>query len=416
MGANNIAQGQNSESRLARRRFLGGLTALAAAGLRQGAIPVLSAAPIPSPSRRRVAVIGHTGKGNYGHGLDKVWLEIPETEIVAVADADERGLAAAVKRLGGPKGYPDYRRMLDEVKPELVSVAPRWLDQHRDMVVAAAERGVRGIYLEKPMCRTLAEADEMIAACEKHGVKAAVAHQTRYSPKLRVVDELIRSGEIGQVLEFRARGKEDLRAGGEDLWVLGTHVLDLIHHFGGEPAWCFGSVLAEGRPIRRGDVHPGAEGIGPLAGDEVHAVYRLAGGATGFFDSVHGGRGSPTRFGLKIFGSEGVIEMGTGYLPAASLLADSSWSPGRTGSQWVAVSSAGAAEPEPLKDGGLPAGNVLAVRDLIAAIEADRQPVSSIYEARTAVEMIVAVFESQRTGRPVSVPLENRQNPLAMLE
>src|SRR5574340_12917 len=126
-----------------------------------------------APHRYRVAVIGHTGRGDYGHGLDTIWLEVPNAQVVAVADADERGLAAAVKRLGQPKGYVDYRRMLDEAKPELVSICPRWLDQHCAMVVAAAERGVRGIYLEKPMCRTLAEADAMVAACEKN--KTALA-------------------------------------------------------------------------------------------------------------------------------------------------------------------------------------------------------------------------------------------------
>ena len=60
-------------------------------------------------------------------------------------------------------------------------------------------------------------------------------------------------------------------------------------------------------------------------------------------------------------------------------------------------------------------GNLLAVKDLIAAVEEDRQPVSSIYEARTATEMIVAVFEAQRVGQPVTFPLANRENPLTML-
>jgi predicted dehydrogenase len=362
-----------------------------------------------------VAVIGHTGRGNYGHGLDTVWLDVPRAEIVAVADADPKGLAAAVKRLGAATGYADYRRMLDDVKPDLVSVAPRWLDQHRDMVVAAAEGGARGIYFEKPMCRTLAEADEMIAACEKNGVKAAVSHQTRYSPKLPVVREMIQSGRLGRILEIRARGKEDRRGGGEDLWVLGTHVLNLTNHFGGDPVWCFASVQQDGRPIRADDVGPGNEGIGPLAGDEVHAVYRLEGGATAYFDSTRDARGNPSRFGVRIFGSEGIVEMGTGYLPYACLLPDSSWSPGRSGKEWLPISSAGVGRPEPLADDGLHASNVLAVEDLIAAVEEDRQPQSSIYEARTATEMIAAVFESQRTGAPVSFPLANRDNPLAML-
>ena len=59
--------------------------------------------------------------------------------------------------------------------------------------------------------------------------------------------------------------------------------------------------------------------------------------------------------------------------------------------------------------------NLDAVNDLIESIEKDRQPISSIYDARAATEMIVAVFESHRQRGPVDVPLKNRDNPLAML-
>src|SRR5262245_6541312 len=178
------------------------------------------------PKRYRVGVIGRTGHGDYGHGIDSVWLEVPEVEVVAVADDDKAGLAAAAKKLNVQQAFTDYREMLDKVRPEIVGIGPRWIDQHRDMVVAAAERGIH-IYLEKPLCRTLAEADEMTSACEKTHARLAIAHQTRYSPKINVVKELIQSGKIGRVLEYRGRGKEDARGGGEDLWVLGSHIMDL---------------------------------------------------------------------------------------------------------------------------------------------------------------------------------------------
>ncbi len=397
-------------SAVGRREFLAGAAALVATATQGGR------AAQPPANKYRAAVIGHTGRGDYGHGLDKVWLEIPAVEIVAVADANEPGLAAAVKRLGAPRGFSDYRRMLDETRPDLVSICPRWLDQHRDMVVAAAERGVRGIYLEKPLCRTLAEADEMIAACEQHHVKLAIAHQTRYSQKLPVVWDLIKSGQLGAILELRVRGKEDRRGGGEDLWVLGTHMLNLVNHFGGAPTWCAGSIYQQGRPLRREDVQEGAEGIGPLAGDNVHALYRLAGGAVACFDSVRDAAGQPSRFGLQIFGSKGLVQMfDTGHLPDLGYLPDSSWTAGKNKQAWIPISSAGVGQPEPLENRKLEGGNVLAVKDLLAAIAEDRQPQANIYEARTATEMIVAVFESQRLGGPVTFPLANRQNPLALL-
>lgn len=392
-----------------RRAFLATAGGLVAAT----ACPALGAAILPK--KYRVAVIGHTGRGDYGHGLDTVWLQMPNCQIVGAADASDRGLAAAVKRLSAPQGFSDYRKMLDETRPELLSVCPRWVDQHRDMVVAAAERGVRGIYLEKPLARTLAEADEMVEVCRKNKVKLVVAHQTRYSPKLKVVEEVIRSGRLGKILELRARGKEDSRGGAEDLWVLGTHVLNLMNVLGGAPHWCFATLSQSGKPVTSADVKPGAEGIGPLAGDEVHAIYRLSGGATGYFDSLRQAAGRASRFGIAVYGSEGIVEMGTGYMPPAVFLPDSSWSPGRTGKAWVAVSSAGVGQPEPLKEVSSHAGNMAAASDLIDAVENDRQPKASLDEARTATEMIVAVFESHRQGGPVKMPLDNRRNPLAML-
>ncbi|MFM7925726.1 MAG: Gfo/Idh/MocA family protein, partial [Planctomycetaceae bacterium] len=106
------------------------------------------------------------------------------------------------------------------------------------MVLACAEVGSH-MYLEKPFCRTLGEADEMVRACEMRHLKLAVAHISRWSPQLDQVRRLIEGGEIGEVLEIRARGKEDARGGGEDFWVLGTHVLDLMRALGGDPEQCF---------------------------------------------------------------------------------------------------------------------------------------------------------------------------------
>jgi predicted dehydrogenase len=372
------------------------------------------------PPRYRVAVIGRTGRGNYGHGLDVAWRSLDNVQLVAVADEDERGRAAARERLGVRAAYADYRELLRRERPHLVSVAPRWLDCHRDMVLACAEAGA-SILLEKPLCRTLAEADEMVAACERHHVKLAVAHQTRYSPRLERVRELLASDRFGTLLEMRARGKEDRRAGGEDLMVLGTHLLDLMRSIGGDARWCFGRVAVTERgrvrPVTRADVREGAEGIGPLAGDHVTAVYGFDHGVTGHFSSCRAERrpGEPDRFGLEVRGSRGVLQLTTGSLPPAYFLADPGWFPARSRAAWQEVTSAGLGRPEPLRDGGLGQANVWIARDLIAAVEQDRQPKSSIYDGRAALEMILAVYESHRLGRPAELPLKNRRHPLTLL-
>ena len=367
------------------------------------------------PAKYRVGIVGHTGRGNYGHGIDTVWARFKDLcEVVAVADADEAGRAEAAKRTGAAKTFADYRQMLDETKPQIVAIGPRWLGEHRDMVLAAAERGCH-IYMEKPMCRTLAEADQMVAACEKHKVKLALAHQTRYSPRLQAVRELIAAGQLGTVLELRGRGKEDARGGGEDLWVLGSHVLNLIHHFGGQPTWCFGRVEQDGKPVTKEHVREGAEAIGPLAGDAISAMYGLDSGAKAYFASRRGMGGGKGRFGVQIFGSEGIVEILTGHLPSVQFLPDPAWSPGRSGAKWLPVTSAGIDKPEPLADGGLDGGNILAVKDLLSAVEQDRDPECSVYEGRMTVEMISAAFESHRTGGPVTFPLKTRESPLSLL-
>ncbi len=362
-------------------------------------------------ARLKAAVIGRTGRGDYGHGLDVMWQNIPDVELVAVADDDKVGLAKTAGKLKLDKAYADYRRMLDEVKPDVVSIGPRWLDAHRDIVVNTAQRGVH-MYLEKPLCRTLAEADEMVAACERTHAKLAIAHTTRFSPRIPVVQEMLASNKIGRVLEFRGRGKEDHRGGGEDLWVLGTHVMDLMRLFGGDPRWCLGVVTQGGKPITTADVVEGNEGIGPLAGDAVNAMYGMSGATTAYFASHRATSGQRPRFGLTIYGSEGILEITTGYLPSVKYLADPSWSPGLSGAKWQNVTSGGVGKPEPVADEDRHGGNYAGGRELIAAIRENRQPNSSIYDGRTAIEMIVAVFASQMAGQPVDLPLANRQNPL----
>jgi len=363
------------------------------------------------PAKIRVAVIGRTGKGGYGHGLDVVWKEIEGVEVVAVADPDPKGRAAAAKRLGAANAYEDYRTMLEKEKPRIVSVADRYLDMHRDMVVACARAGA-SMFLEKPMARTLAEADEMVKACETHHVKLAIAHQTRYSPRLARIKEMIAAGMLGDVLEARGRGKEDHRGGGNDLMVLGTHVLDLMRFLLGDAEWCFAKVRQGGKPAVKADVRPGDEGMGPTLGDHVTASYGFGKGVVGTFGTHKASRPKEEskRFGLTVYGTKGVVTVGTGSLPPAWFCPDPTWT-GREG-KWQEVTSAGVGKPETLKAPGLGPGNVWIVKDLLEAIEKDRQPLGSMYDGRAALEMILAVYQSHRTGLPATLPLKERRHPL----
>ncbi len=367
------------------------------------------------PQPYRVGIIGSTGRGDYGHAVDVAFTKVPEVRIVAVADDHEAGREQALKRTGAPTGYADYRVMLQRERPDIVAVCPRWIDQHHAMLLAAAEAGCH-VYMEKPFCPTLAECDEVCQAFEMRHLKLGIAHLTQYSPILKIVKSLLEHGEIGEVLELRARGKEDRRGGGEDLWVLGSHVLGVMRTLGGgQPVSCTATVEHEGRPVTKAHVVAGAEGIGPLAGDAIQARYRFANGVDGYFASRRNMAGNPSRFALQVFGSRGVIEIETGYMPPAAILRDGSWSPARSGKTWEPITSQGIGQPETRTDRGYEDGHIAAIRDLLHAIETQQPTQCNADDARAITELIVAVFDSHRLGTTVDLPLVTRVNPLTLL-
>ncbi len=386
-------------------------TALAGATL---AVPYIARG---QSKKYRVAVIGRTGRGDYGHGLDEVWKEIDQVTIVAVADEDAEGRTKTANKLGVKKTYADYREMLQKERPQIVSVAPRWIDCHRDMVLACAEVGAH-VFLEKPMCRSLKEADEMVAAFEKKNLKLVIAHQRRYSPTTQRIVDAVGEGRIGDLLELRARGKEDKRGAGFDLICLGTHTMDLMRLIAGDPKWCFAEVRAKGKPITKDDVHEGREGYGPIAGDEINAMYRFDGLAMGYFSSHRARHGAGDRWGIWLQGSKGIISIGQGGdEPRTSwFIDDPTWQPGRSKATWQQITSAGIGKPEVIKDvENNHRGNEMIARDLIKAIETNVQPKGNIYDARGALEMIQAVHESNRLKKAVIFPLTNREHPLKLL-
>lgn len=366
----------------------------------------------------RAAIIGRTGRGDYGHGLDVVYNGMPGIVVAAVADPDSDGRARCAARTGAREQFANYREMLEKIRPDLVSVAPRWVDEHREMVVACAAAGVKGIYCEKPFARTLADADEMLAACRRAGTHVAVAHQNRAVPYLDRVKELVRAGTIGRLTRVRGKGKDDSRGGSQDLIVLGTHVLDMMRAVAGDPLWAFGHVRQDGRDINRGDVKEGAEGLGPIAGNNLSGYYAFPDGAAGSIES-YVSKGSGRIMGLWIEGAEGTITLHGGSEKQAYLCRAPLWTPELGGAAWERITLP---EWERGPDGHPRSGaellnvsNQRMVQGLIRCIEEGGEHFSSGADARWAMEMYFALPESQRTGARVAMPLKNRQNPWTML-
>ena len=371
------------------------------------AMTVAAAASGQDSKKYKACIIGDTKGGGYGHEIQNAFRFREDVAIVGLADPDEAGRAHHGKALGAERTYADYREMLDKERPDLVAIGPRHTVKHREYFLACVEVGAHG-FIEKPFCDSLAAGDEMVAAADAKNLKWSIAYNFRSMSLVQKAKRLIDEGLIGTVLEARGRGKEDHRAGGEDLIVLGTHVLDLMRFFmGGSPAWCVADVTMDGRAAVPGDVRKPTEPLGPIVGDRVHAMYGYPGGAVGYFDSMKNPEGNGGRFGIHIYGSRGVISIRV--LPGDRLV----------NVHWLDEPTWGKSEWKPLPDSPVteptipaPARNKLITDDLIAAIEADRTPVYSVHHGLASWEMIQAVFESCVQGGRVDVPLLERSHPL----
>lgn len=403
-----------------RRNFLETLAAASVSAFVENLRVSAQATPqSSSPQRYRIGIIGHTGRGGFGHGLDTMWANLSRTEVVGWSDggAKPEALAAAGEKFPSAKCFTDYNRMLEETRPDIVAVCPRHADQHSAMVRAAVTAGVRGVYMEKPFVRDLVEADEIVALGRERGVRVALAHRNRYHPALPVVLELLRAGRFGRLLEARARGKEDQRGGPLDLWVLGSHLLVMAPVFLGQPLACAGILYQDGRPVVSGDLHDGDEGLGVMGGNAVHARFETESGVPLYFDSVRGAGDKATGFGLQLICSEAVVDFRADAEPLVQVRWGKPFRPVPDPTGWVPLTSAGIGRAEPLEDiRRLVGGHVLPAEDLLAAIEEKREPICGADAGRTTVEMIMAVFESHRRGgERVTLPLKTRTNPLGQL-
>jgi predicted dehydrogenase len=389
-----------------RRDFLAGSASLVAA---LSASSLRAADDRSSADKLRACVIGHTGRGDYGHGLDVVFTGHPHCDLVALADPDEAGRAKATERTKALKGYGDYREMLAKEKPQIVAVAPRQTDQHVAMALAAFEAGAH-VIMEKPIASSCAEADQILAAADAAKRKIAVAHQMRLGPRTQTFKRALDDGLIGDLLQMDVWAKQDAkRAGGEDMMVLGTHEFDLLRFFAGDVRWCTARVLQKGHDITKADVRTPGEAIGPVAGDEIFAQFAFDKGVNGTFGSRARMREMIGHWGIKITGSKGMARILTEVEPHVLVRKSSGdWQVTGREDHW-----------QPLGGTPGPAANDFATQnrrvldDLLEAIRTDREPVCSGRNAAKAVEMVMAVYQAALSGARVPLPLVDRRHPLA---
>lgn len=347
----------------------------------------------------RVAAIGRTGRGDWGHAIDQLWQNRLDSKVVAVADDSPDGLTQACVRHGLEKnaGFLEWQRMIADVKPDVVVICMRHIDCHAEMAIHAAKSGAKGIFIEKPFVRTPDEAKAVIQACRKANTKLSIAFVNRHSESYLAARDLIEAGKIGRVLELRGRGKEDHRGGGEDLWVLGSHILDMMVDLGGEPHWCQATVTKNGQTITKEDFAEGPEGLGLIAGDSIAAMFGLADGPIGYFASIRDAGLKQPNFGLTVAGTKGAIHIWPDRIPHCYFRSAPLWRVDKDYS-WQPIGPSGLGVDPTALDMNRTKERALwgkrAVSDLIDAINEDREPETGMYAGATTVKMISAIYAS----------------------
>jgi len=378
----------------------------------------------------KVAVIKDTSKPMLGlHGLHAAFRGLPNVKVVAHVDANPDRLEEKLRQTQAKRHYASCRDMHEHETPDIVVICSRHPDDHLPLIEAAARKGCH-IYCEKPLAATLDEADRIVELAERHRIKIAMAHPARHALAFLTMKRLIDAGEIGRPLTIHGRGKCDHRGGGEDLVVLGTHILDLMIHLFGQPGHVAAEVTTNGKPANKNDRSETVEPIGPVAGDRILAAFGFPDGVRGLFESEKGLYDAATGLpwmGVHVCGTNGNLSLRFDDAKESPLLICRQPCPPESGASYEEVPLSEwrelpGAEPLDYSLCGRPdipsapmflEANRFAVWDLMRAIEEDRDPVAGITDARMVLEMIYGIYASHlKSGIRLTFPLSDRSHPL----
>lgn len=355
------------ENRVSYRTALIGLSWIAADPARPASDPVLgTAAP-------------------YSHA--SAMAAIPQIDVVAVCDivaaARDRFLEQWSGRWPSLRVYDNYRELLERERPDLVAVVtPDNL--HTSPVLTAIQSGARGIFCEKPLATSVAEADQIVAAAASSGVPICVDHTRRWMPEFVEARRLVRSGAIGRLSQMV------LQIGGPRAMLFRnhTHAIDLLNYYAdADPQW----VIAELEPdlADYGTVYRGDGGTDPSTDPGANYYVAFANGVRAY---VSGMKDTVPDLSVDLIGPRGRLRLDVEGFRLVTFESED------------LRSKAPVARIEHISANWTVSGIQAALLDLIAAMETGREPASSARTARRTVAITQAILESQALGN-VRVPV-----------
>src|SRR5579863_6337492 len=350
---------------------------------------------MPNTGKVKVGIIGSRFEADIHAASFQIMPE--DAEVVAVASPTPGHAKELAERYGIPKVFLDYREMLREPGIEMVNItAPNRL--HAQMTRDIAQAG-KHVVCEKPLCMTLAEADEMIDVCKRQGVLLMYAEELFFTPKYVKAKEMADQGAFGKLYLVKQSEKhfgphsdwfwDPERSGGGVLMDMGCHGIAFCYWFLGRPA--IRTVYAQ-----MGTYVHGAK---TECEDDAICILEFENGAVGLVEDSWARRGGMDDR-IEVYGEGGVTyanlhmgnalptysEYGFGYAVEKA--------PGTTGWTYPVF--------EELWNYGFPQE----MRHFARCVRGKETPQATGEDGRVVLEALIAGYASAGRGSKVALPFE----------
>ncbi len=319
-------------------------------------------------------------------------------EIVALCDIDlNKAKEFSVKnQIDNIRFYQDYKALLSKEELDLVAIATS-SGAHGEIAEYCAQKGVNFL-VEKPLAMSIEEADKIISAAEKTNIIAGVCHQNRFNVAVQELKRAIDNGRFGKLshgsVHIRWCRKENYYSRDEwrGKWATDggalmnqcIHGIDLLR-------WIFSDEVESVYGSTRNQQHPyiEAEDVGVAVVNFKNGAVATIEGTVNTFENLEET--------LCVFGENGMVRLGGMNASTVDV--------------WKFKDEEAADEDRRIIEEKAPNvygnGHTSLYFDMVQAVNTKRQPYVDLYAGKRALELVLAIYKSQKTGEKVNLPLKD---------
>lgn len=295
------------------------------------------------------------------------------------------------------KRYTDYKKMIEENEIDLIGIATE-SGKHAEIALYCIDHGIN-IIIEKPMAMSIHDADEIIRRSEEKGVKVAACHQNRFNIAVQEMRRALESGRFGRLshgsIHVRWNRNQDYytQAPWRGTWAQDggalmnqcIHGIDLLR-------WMMGNEIDEVYGVTKQQFHNYLE-----AEDIGMAVVKFKNGAVATIEGTTNVYPQNLEETLYLFGEKGTVKLGgksTNNIDVWNFADETEADQANKGLEEATSNVYGN-------------GHTSLYADVIDSIENDRTPYVDAYAGKNALELVLAIYKSQKEAKPVKLPLDD---------